>query len=421
MRRIQLPEPPSPTSRRGTPDIFESGVHTFVRRAVVIGNGFAASENQSIGLVRALGLADKHVLHRVTRPKGGINEWLQWLPVSLHKKIDYIVRMIQGYSQEKKLMPLPSENGVSSGLLAVLEADVKQIVSFARETYEKEGPLLVVACGRDTISTASSIKRLASENVFVIQIQHPRSLLNRFDMVITPKHDYYPLTPEGRKQVPRILRSWITPRDPPDSHVVLTMGALHQVDFSSIRSAAATWHEEFSHFPRPLLVVNIGGPTRNCRYGVDLAKQLAASLLSVLASCGSVRILFSERTPQKVSNIIVKELGNNPKVCICDGQGPDLHMGHLAWADTFVVTADSVSMISEACSTGKPVYVMGVERCRWKFNEFHKSLREMGVVRPFTGSEDISESWSYPPLADTADAAKKVHEALAARGWKLKV
>ena len=32
--------------------------------------------------------------------------------------------------------------------------------------------------------------------------------------------------------------------------------------------------------------------------------------------------------------------------------GPNLHMGHLAWADAFVVTADSVSMISEACSTG---------------------------------------------------------------------
>ncbi|KAG4915151.1 Mitochondrial fission protein ELM1 isoform C [Glycine soja] len=56
------------------------------------------------------------------------------------------------------------------GLLAVLEADVKEIVSFAHETYEKEGPLLVVACGRDTISTASSTKRLASENVFVVQV-----------------------------------------------------------------------------------------------------------------------------------------------------------------------------------------------------------------------------------------------------------
>lgn len=27
-------------------------------------------------------------------------------------------------------------------------------------------------------------------------------------------------------------------------------------------------------------------------------------------------------------------------------------MGHLAWADAFVITADSISMLSEACSTG---------------------------------------------------------------------
>ncbi|KEH29831.1 putative mitochondrial fission protein ELM1 [Medicago truncatula] len=425
MRPIKLPEPPSPNSHRGTPDIFESGVHTFVRRAVVIGNGFAASENQSIGLVRALGFSDNYFLYRVTRPKGGVNEWLHWLPVSLHKKIYYIVTTVRDYSQillksqQKKLVP--SVNGERAGLLGVLEADAKQIVNFAQETYEKEGPLLVVACGRDTISTASSIKSLASENVFVVQIQHPRLHLNRFDMVITPKHDYYPLTPQGQEQVPRLLRSWITPRDPPDSHVILTTGALHQIDFTSIRSAAATWHDEFASVSRPLLVVNIGGPTSNCRYGGDLAKQLVASLLSVLASCGSVRISFTEKTPQKVAKIIVKELGNNPKVYIWDGQGRNPHMGHLAWADAFVVTADSVSMISEACSTGKPVYVVGAERCKWKYTEFHRSLTDLGVVRSFTGSEDISESWSYPPLNDTADAAKRIREALAARGWKLKI
>ncbi|XP_054811293.1 mitochondrial fission protein ELM1 [Prosopis cineraria] len=423
MRPIQLPEPPSPTSR-GTPDIFESGIHSVVRRAVVIGNGFPSSENQSIGLVRALGLSDQHVLYRVTRPKGGVNDWLRWLPVSFHRKIYYLIRLIHGYSQlltksqEKKLMPLPSENGV--GLSAILEADVKHIVNLARETYEKEGPLLVVASGRDTISVASSIKRLASDNVFVVQIQHPRSHLDRFDMVITPKHDYYPLTPQAQKQVPWFIQKWITPREPPDSHVVLTMGALHQIDFAALRNAAITWRDDFEHVPRPLLVVNIGGPTRNCRYGGDLAKQLARSLLSVLVSCGSVRISFSERTPQKLSNIIVKELGNNPKVYIWDGQEPNPRMGHLAWADAFVITADSVSLISEACSTGKPVYVMGAERCRWKFTEFHKSLREKGVARPFTGSEDMKESWSYPPLNDTADAAKRVRETLASRGWKLK-
>lgn len=47
----------------GAPEIFEGGVYGVVRRAVVIGNGFPGSENQSIGLVRALGLADKHVLY----------------------------------------------------------------------------------------------------------------------------------------------------------------------------------------------------------------------------------------------------------------------------------------------------------------------------------------------------------------------
>lgn len=108
---------------------------------------------------------------------------------------------------------------------------------------------------------------------------------------------------------------------------------------------------------------------------------------------------------------------------------PNPHMGHLAWGDAFVVTADSISMLSEACSTGylcrhpllfilslfyfsyssslhieylscrKPVYVIGTEHCKWKFTEFHKNLRERGVVRPFTGLEDVWPSISfYVPL-----------------------
>jgi hypothetical protein len=54
----------------------------------------------------------------------------------------------------------------------------------------------------------------------IFQIQHPRSHLNRFDMVITPHHDYYPLTPHAQKQIPWFLRRWITPREPPGKNVV---------------------------------------------------------------------------------------------------------------------------------------------------------------------------------------------------------
>ncbi|GAB2285562.1 serine/threonine protein kinase [Dionaea muscipula] len=424
MKPIRLPEPPS--SPRGVPEIFEGGVYGVIRRAVIIGNGSPAAESQCIGLVRALGLSDSQFFFRVTRPRGGLNELLCWLPVSLHKRLYYIVWQILGYSQilfpsgGKRVVALPSANGSNVGLSSVLEADAKHIVNMAHKTFEKEGPLLVVASGWDTISTASTIRRLASDYVFLVQIQHPRKRLDRFDMVITPHHDYYPLTPQAQEQVPRFLRPWITPQEPPGRNVVLTVGALHQIDAASLRSAASAWQDDFALLPKPLLVVSIGGPTRHCRYGADLAKQLASYLQNALLSCGTLRISFSESTPEKVSSIIVKELAGHPKVYIWDGKEPNPHMGHLAWADAFVVTADSISMLSEACSTGKPVYVIGAERCTWKFLDFHNTLKERGLVRPFTASVDVTQSWSYPPLNDTAEAASRIRQALAERGWVLR-
>ncbi|KAM7263525.1 hypothetical protein ACFE04_001208 [Oxalis oulophora] len=389
-----------------------------IKRAIVIGNGFAGAENQCFGLIRALGLSNHHSLHRVTRPRGGINKWLHWLPVTLHRNVDYVISRICEDSKHRSYR--------SAALLSVLEeVDAKQIATMARQTFHKDGPLLVVASGRDTIPTASSIKRLAPENVFLVQIQHPRSQLHRFDLVITPRHDYYPLTPEAQNQIPWFLRKLITPREPPDKRVlafeyqVLTVGALHQADSAALRSAASTWHDVLSPLPKPLLVVNIGGPTGNCQYGLEFAKMLVDVLQNVLWSCGSVRISFSRRTPEQVSKILVKAFRANPKVYIWDGEGPNPHLGHLAWGDAFVITADSVSMLSEACSTGKPVYVIGAERCTWKFSDFQRSLQKRGAVRPFTGKEDISNTWSYSPLNDAAEAARQVNQALAERGWAI--
>lgn len=50
-------------------------------------------------------------------------------------------------------------------------------------SYDRNGPLLVVASGRDTISVASSIRRLAMEYVFVVQVKSfPRK--NQISMAI---------------------------------------------------------------------------------------------------------------------------------------------------------------------------------------------------------------------------------------------
>lgn len=105
-------------------EMVQGGTRGAIRRAIVIGNGFAGAENQSIGLVRALGLSDRHSLYvsivylsdcyfcigflvsdwfekRVTRPRGGINRWLPWLPLSLHKKADYVISGIRGRNKDR--------------------------------------------------------------------------------------------------------------------------------------------------------------------------------------------------------------------------------------------------------------------------------------------------------------------------------
>ncbi|WVZ85556.1 hypothetical protein U9M48_032470 [Paspalum notatum var. saurae] len=368
MRSVRLAEPPGGAA----PEIFAAGGGmAVVRRAVVIGNGCAGAESQCLGLLRALGLADRLTLYRAIRPTGGINKWLHFLPISFHKLVDQFLRRVfcdtrfATVGQVNKLPQYPVHSTGSFGLSSILEADAQKIVTMVHDTFEKEGPALVVACGRDTMPYASSIRCLAPDNVFVIQIQHPRFRLEMFDLVVTPRHDYYALTAKGQQEVPWLLRRWITPQEPPGPNVLVN------------------------------------------------------SLHNVLKTCGSVRISFSRRTPWQISDLILKEFSTHPKIYIWDGEDPNPHLGHLAWADAFIVTADSISMLSEACSTGKPVYVIGTEHCRWKFSDFHRRLHERRAARPFTGLEDMSDSWSYPPLNDAADVAARVREVLAERGWML--
>lgn len=60
------------------------------------------------------------VAQRVTRPREGINKWLHWLPVSLHKKVDYVIKRIHGNLglpsiKSTRAISLPAEEKGSPG------------------------------------------------------------------------------------------------------------------------------------------------------------------------------------------------------------------------------------------------------------------------------------------------------------------
>jgi hypothetical protein len=158
--------------------------------------------------------------------------------------------------------------------------------------------------------------------------------------------------------------------------------------------------------PRPLVAVLLGGANKQYRLSEARARTLAEGLARLP---GGLAITPSRRTGEGAMRIIRAALGAKP-AAIWDGSGENPYFGFLAHADAIVVTGDSVSMVSEACATGKPVYVFDLEGGSRKFERFHRTLRDRGITRPFDGK---LAAWRYPPLDDTARVADEVRRRFA--------
>src|SRR5690606_29760798 len=93
------------------------------------------------------------------------------------------------------------------------------------------------------------------------------------------------------------------------------------------------------------------------------------------------------------------------------GQGDNPYLAVLSQATHLVATCDSVSMISEAAATTKPLYVAALDERRRarRFRMFHDSFQNAGITRPFEGHLD---SWSYASPDRTPLIASLIHEHL---------
>ena len=88
-----------------------------------------------------------------------------------------------------------------------------------------------------------------------------------------------------------------------------------------------------------------------------------------------------------------------------DGSGDNPYFGLLALADAIVVTADSVSMISEAVATAAPVLVAALPGRSRRQAAFLRALIDDGRVRLYQGR---FAHWPVAPLDDTAAAAAEL-------------
>lgn len=238
-------------------------------------------------------------------------------------------------------------------------------------------PDLIIACGRNAAMPALAIKRASGGRTVAAQIQDPGVGHSEFDLFIVPEHD--------RFRAPQ---------------VIVTRGAVHRVTPARL-AAERRRFPALATMPRPILAVLIGGTNKAYRLSLQRLGEIAEALSAVLRADGGSALVTPSRRTGEAGVALLRDRLKGLSASIWDGLGENPYFAFLALADAFLVTADSVSMISEAAATGKPVHILGLDGGNAKFSRFHAAMQAAGITRPFVGR---IESWGYPVPNDTARA-----------------
>ncbi len=244
-------------------------------------------------------------------------------------------------------------------------------------------PHLVIASGRKSVAPTAALRRKSGGRTATIQIQNPTIDPANFDLVIAPRHD-------------RVN----------GANVIATTGSLHGLTRRALDEAACRHREDVAHLPRPLTLAAIGGPNRVYRFTLADARDLGRQLGALE---GGLMVTVSRRTPTPAADALMKEL-DPARSIVWQGGSSNPYEGWLGLADVIIVTSDSVNMATEACISGKPVFIAALPGGSAKFSRFHDALERGGHARHFDGVPDAS--WKPVVLDDAAWVAQQVRDRL---------
>lgn len=245
-------------------------------------------------------------------------------------------------------------------------------------------PDVIIASGRKAVAPALWIKQQSPKTI-VVCLQDPRWHRSKFDLIATPYHD------------------------PATGHnVIKTYGAANSITPERLTAAAQKWAPTFTHLGTPRIAVLIGGNSRAHKLTPKITQTLALQLKQLAQNGAGVMITASRRTGSENQKILADTL-NGSTAYLWDGTGDNPYEGFLALADYILVTQDSVSMTSEAATTGKPVYTIALEGGKPRLNTFHAKLENDGITRPFTGT---LEHWHPPKINDASKIADAIRNLL---------
>jgi len=244
----------------------------------------------------------------------------------------------------------------------------------SRKGLHEPWPDLVIAIGRRSVPVARWIKRKSGGHAKLVRIGHPRIDPKLFDLVITTRQ--YPV--------------------PPGENVLLLPLAMSRFSIAPVATdEEATW---LAALPSPRRLLAIGGATK---YWSLSAEQVAEAVARLQRSDGTLIVATSRRTDPEVTNAVRSVLSGKSR--LVEGAFPRFPV-LLNQADEIFVTGDSVSMLSEAILTGKPVGLVPIQ-------QDDKGRRKLGEAPLESGPDarrrDLRRFWNYlqeEKLIGTVDA-----------------
>ncbi len=248
-------------------------------------------------------------------------------------------------------------------------------------------PDLVLSAGRRSAAVALWLKaRFGSRIVHCMNpglggLFRPEA----FDLLVMPGHD----------------------NPAPAANVLRIIGAPHRVTQLKLRHARDAWEERLAHLPRPRVALLVGGPIRGTEMPPARAHALARQVARLVGKAGgSVIATTSRRTGAEATEALSAGLARVMHVLYRWGEpGENPYLGFLATADAIVVTADSISMMSEACATGAPVFFALPEQADARKRRFLAELAEADQVHPLGNS---LSPWPRAPFDEAERVASEI-------------
>ena len=230
-----------------------------------------------------------------------------------------------------------------------------------------EIPDLIISCGRKSVIPSIFFKKKNSK-IFTIHVQDPKVNFKNFDAIIAPEHDN--------------LKG---------DNVYSSKGAIHYITETEITKARQYLVDKIKS--EKIVSLILGGPNKYYSFKSDQIINIFNQIKSIFTSNGyKIIVIPSMRTPKEIIDLAIKEMSSCGYVV--NKIDKQAYLSAYALANYIIVTCDSTSMISEAATSGKPIFIahMETKKNNYRFKRFFELFKQMRITRDL--GEKV-EPWTY--------------------------